>query len=245
MQSAFKCALGGFVLLASAVQAQAVTVNVTNSSTNGAGNQAHIFAPTYDGTTPAGASWSSTAPLVLPPPANEGGVYQSPFNNTVLGNSTTSGDDATPDNTYFSVGATSGGEGGTSPQTLTLASAVSEFTLLWGSIDSYNTISLLDGMGSVFFSYTGTQLINGAMIGTGSAPNFEEVALVTFVTDMMDSLIYGVKFESSQAALEFGLNRSAGQVVAPIPLPAGLLLLLSGLLGLGFLGRLKSKVLAD
>lgn len=207
-----------FAFSAAAVPTSNPNVDATllATSTNGGGNTAGItYAQGFGANLPAGASWSDD-PTVTPPPGNVSGQYQSPFNNTVLQDV----------QNYYNVGGVSGANGAPSPQTLSFDSDQSAFTLLWGSIDSYNTLEFLDGAGSVL-SLTGTELVSLFMLG-GTPTNFEQVALVTF--DFLNGITFdNVKFSSSQAAFEFAL--------APVPLPAAAWLMIAALAGLGFVGR--------
>jgi hypothetical protein len=203
--------------------AQAVTVSQIDSSVQGAGNTAHLYAANYAGNTPIGGSFSSD-PLVVPPPGNANGIYQSPFNNTPLLDT----------QTYFSVGGVDGnGEGAVSPVTLTLGGPADSFDILWGSIDSYNTIEFFSGATSLM-SFTGTDIVNLFALG-GSPLNYEQVALLRF-SDFGTGGLTSVQFSSSQAAFEFAL--------APVPLPASALLLLGALGGLGFVSRRGKAAIA-
>jgi hypothetical protein len=47
--------------------------------------------------------------------------------------------------------------------------------------------------------------------------------------------------DSSSNAFEYVFNTIRQTPTEPVPVPAGLLLLLSGMLGLGFLGRARAK----
>jgi hypothetical protein len=186
----------GMLALAFALDAQAVSVYLLDTSTQGVGNDAHLYAANYDGTTPAGAAWD-TVPLV--PFGNLAGVYQSPFNNTGL----------LASQSYFSV---------TGSETLSFGVAQSSFSLLWGSIDSYNTLSFDNGQ-----SWTGTDIVR--LLGLpGSAANYEQVALVTFSFDA-GSKFSSVTFSSSQPAFEFAL---APAPVGAVPLPAAGWMLIAG-----------------
>jgi hypothetical protein len=206
--------LSAVLALGTALTAAASTVTVVDQSTNGVGNTADVFGAGYGANTPTGASWSDDATVSG---GNVGSVYQTPFNHT--------GAQETQD--YFSVGATNGANGANSPVTLTLGAGVTSFDILWGSIDSYNTISFSDGS-----SYTGNDIAALLTPPLAGQSNYEQVALLSFSFDARDPLT-SVTFSSSQAAFEFALAP-----VAPVPVPAAGLLLLGGL---GALGAAKRR----
>jgi hypothetical protein len=212
-----------------AFSAQAVSVDLIDTSTQGAGNQAHIFASAYAGYTPAGAVFSDDA-LVTPPPGSLASLYQSPFNNTALSET----------QSYFSVGTVDrAGDGAPSPVTLTFGAPIDSFTILWGSIDSYNTIEFFSGAASLM-AFTGSQIVDmydlGGLAGANLS-NYEQVALLRF-SDFGQGGLTSVKFTSPQAAFEFALAPQ------PIPLPASALLLFGALGGLGVISRQRKAATA-
>ncbi|WP_340110219.1 VPLPA-CTERM sorting domain-containing protein [Pikeienuella sp. HZG-20] len=211
-------ALCAMPLVASAVP----TLNLLDSSTQGVGNTADIFGADFDGTTPLGATWSGAAPVVTPPPGNANGSFQSPFNNTGLVGT----------QSYFSVGGSNGGNGGSSPMTLTYDSLQDNFTFLWGSIDSYNEIEFFDANGVSLGGSTGSGVI-AALNLPGSPNNFEQVALLEYVFGA-NEMFKSVTFTSSSAAFEFALP-------AAVPLPAAAWMLISAIAGLGFVSSRRRR----
>jgi hypothetical protein len=208
MRSAAAAAL--FALAAGSASA-AVMVTIDGSSAQGGTNAAGIdFAQGYGAHTPDGASWAGIDTVT----GNSSGNWQSPFNSNGL----------TDIQSYFSA----------DPQaTLTFGTAQTEFSMLWGSIDSYNTITFLDG-NSVIGSFTGSDVI--AQFGLGGSPaNFERVGLFTFATDGQAETFDAIRFGSTQAAFEFAT------APAPVPLPAAGWMLAASVAGIGAMRRRRKS----
>jgi hypothetical protein len=108
-------------------------------------------------------------------------------------------------------------------------SARTSFSFFWGSIDSFNTITLSDGK-----SYTGTDIakmfVGGSDDGCQTLTNCNRY--VTF-TDTGGTLT-GFTLSSAQNSFEI-TNISA------VPEPATWAMMILGFLGLGFLGYRKSS----
>lgn len=203
-------ALAAAALVALASAAPAATVHIGATSIQGFGNTADVYAADFSALTPDDALWADgSAPTVAS--GNLSGVYQSPFNNTgLLGTQS-----------YFSV---------TGSETLTFGTAQSGFSLLWGSIDSYNTIAFDNGL-----SFTGTDIVQ--LLGlSAEGTNYEQVALISFSFEE-GSRFSSVTFHSSQPAFEFAL---APTPAAMIPLPAAGWLLLAGAGAIAAIARRKS-----
>lgn len=189
----------------------ASAATILDSSTQGITNTAGIdFAVGYAANTPSGATWSAD------PTAGPGNVVteaQSPFNKNA----------ALAASTYFAVGNASVA----SPVTLTFDAIQTGFKLLWGSIDSYNSITFAGGASGTV-TYTGNDIATllGLTLGTGET-RYERVALVSFDEDY-DS----ITFTSGNIAFEFAL--------APVPVPAAGVLMIAALGGLGLMRRRKT-----
>jgi hypothetical protein len=187
-----------------------------SSPQNGTDNEADLFASNYSAFLPTGASWTSAPNTVASGSSNSD--HKSPWVDTSLEGT----------NSYWSVEITGNGS---NPAELKFNSLQSAFTILWGSIDSYNKVRLgnsntgswsdvLDG------AAVASEIGAGAGNDCGSPETFECVALVTFSAGD-GSNTFGafdiIEFESDgKNAFEFG--------TIPLPAAAWLLLGVSGAL---------------
>ena len=212
------------VAIMAAASASALSVNLVNSSAQGAGNQASVFAPNHTNYITGGASWLGGIDPTWTGP-DQANISKSPFEdgsgNPYSGQS------------YFSVIAdnfnTSIGGGAQGSATLTFGKTQTGLNMLWGSIDSYNTIEFfLDG--SSLGSLTGTNIVSDFGLG-GTSDNFEQVALLRF--GGFESGFDRVTFSSTGNSFEFAL--------APVPLPAAGLLLLTALGGMKVMSRRRKR----
>lgn len=184
VKQASAAALFGIAFAGSAMAAPVLTV--LNSSVQGGGNTANVYAANYSANLPTGASFDVDPTVAF---GSLDGVYKSPFNNTGL----------LATQSFFSVGATRNGSGAPSPVTLSFNSLQNSFSMLWGSIDGYNTISFLNGTTEIK-NWTGSQILS-LLPGSG-----ERVAKLDFAFG--NDVFNKVQFISGNPAFEFALAPS-------------------------------------
>lgn len=133
---------------------------------------------------------------------------------------------------YLTTGSTGAFAGAS--VTLNLPFAAQYFGLLWGSVDTYNTLSFYDAANMLVGSITGSAV---TPLATG-----DQGAEGTFYVNINSTVAFTkVVATSSQYAFEFGNVALASQPIggdpSQVPAPAGLALFGVALLGLAALRR--------
>lgn len=159
-------------------------------------------APTYD--------FESAAPTVggLVTTGDTSGISAQPYGST--GN-------------YWTVGPTDG-----SPGTLDLSSfaGIASISFIWGSVDAYNTLEVLDRLGGVLRTFTGTDVALPAD-GDQTDPTTNPLVSLTF-SGIDQGNIGGLRLSSTQNAFE-----TDNFAVTAVPEPGVWAMLL---IGFGFIG---------
>lgn len=223
-----KLTLAAITLAAAPMTANAATVTITvlnasgDGSTGSAANTADIYAGNYGANTPLGGATMDGNTAI----GSSSFVYRSPWDGTSKKNL----------NTFFAVGPAPNTP---NPATLTFGGAQTTFTMLWGSIDSYNEMTFGGlGSGDPAVTITGSDVasqVNSFAAGTCNSPaNYQCTALLSFTVtsggagDTFSNLSF---YSDGAQAFEFA--------TAPVPLPATGFLLFAGLGGLAALKRRK------
>lgn len=127
---------------------------------------------------------------------------------------------------YYAVGPADG-----TPGVLTLAGGlVDSISLLWGSVDDYNTLRLLDSSNNVLATITGSQVIGNGTFGSSSR-------LVTLALTGVTQNVAKLQFSSTSNAFEF----DNVAINAAVPEPATWMMLMLGMIGVGFAMRRRNE----
>ncbi len=130
---------------------------------------------------------------------------------------------------YASVGPTDG-----SPKILDLSSigGIAWISFIWGSIDSYNTLKVLNAANTAIATFTGSDVAAPAN-GNQTDPMKNRLVTITF-TGVDQGLVKKLEFNSTQNAFEFD-----NVAVQAVPEPTTWMLMLLGMAGIGFSMRRK------
>lgn len=129
--------------------------------------------------------------------------------------------------------ATSGPSAGTGVLNLSSFGDISWISFIWGSIDDYNTLEVLDTMGTAFASFTGSSVIVPAN-GNQSSTATNRLVTLTF-TGEDQAKVNGLRFKSTGNAFEFD-----NVTVAAVPEPATWMMMMLGMGAVGFSLRRKN-----
>lgn len=132
---------------------------------------------------------------------------------------------------YYTVGPSTGTVGTVDISSFT--APIGQISLIWGSVDTYNTLEFLDSVGNVLAQFTGSNII-GSNFGNQVLPGSNPI--VYFSVDGSDSFnLAGLRLTSTSEAFE--IDNIALQAAVPEPATWALMLL-----GFGFVGAsLRSR----
>lgn len=126
---------------------------------------------------------------------------------------------------YISVGPTDG-----TPKTLNLSAfgLISSISFIWGSVDAYNTLEVLDAANNVLATFTGA---NAAINPNGNqtSPATNPLAKLT-ITGADQGLVSGLRFNSTSNAFEVD---NVAISASAVPEPATWAMMFAGFAGLG------------
>lgn len=129
--------------------------------------------------------------------------------------------------------ATSGPSDGIGTLSLSAFGDIDWISFIWGSIDTHNTLEVLNAGGGIITSFTGSSVIAAAN-GDQSSPATNRLVKLTF-TDADRTAVDSLRFRSTSNAFEF--DKVA--VAAAVPEPTTWMLMLMGMAGIGFTMRRK------
>jgi hypothetical protein len=171
-----------------------------------------------------GGTWNGSDPAQLVSPGGSvDSLHRSPFD----GSGSEDPADGYTGLPYWAIGPNNPLNNLDHQATLDFASPRNGFSFVWGSVDNYNTVTLTGGPEPDLV----LSLASLTALGLGTIPQGVGAIFVTVTDYVFNSIIFK---SSPNEALEVGL-------FASVPIPAGVLLLGSGLAGLGFLGWRRKR----
>lgn len=126
---------------------------------------------------------------------------------------------------YISVGPTDG-----TPKTLNLSGfgLISSISFIWGSVDAYNTLEVLDAANNVLATFTGANATINPN-GNQTSPATNPLAKLT-ITGADQGLVSGLRFNSTSNAFEVD---NVAISASAVPEPATWAMMFAGFAGLG------------
>lgn len=184
-------------------------------------------ATSVDGSSVMQVAVEPNAAVVL---GSASGVYAAPFlsggNGAGFGAGGTDQADGQDTTQYLTSGSTGAPGYANAAVTLVLPFDAKYFGILWGSVDTYNTLSFYDGA-TLVGSITGSDVTPAATGNQGASGTFYVNINSTVAFDRVVATSTQFAFEFDNVALS----------AAPIPAPAALAIFGLGLLGLGLARR--------
>lgn len=139
---------------------------------------------------------------------------------------------------YFTVGPATGSPPTSTPGFIDLSTfaAIGQIQFLWGSVDDYNTLTVLDRMGNAIAgaSFTGLDVTNPAN-GNQVLPGTNPVVTLT-ITGADQANIGGLRLASTQQAFEVDNFR-----IVAVPEPTTWALLILGFGAIGYTMRRRTS----
>ena len=134
---------------------------------------------------------------------------------------------------YLSVGPTEG-----TPVVINLSSfgSISSLSFLWGSVDDYNLLEVLDGSNNVMASFTGVDALGlGGTLGNQTSPLSNRLATLTF-TGADQQLFTSLRLTSNTNAFEVD-----NFAIAAVPEPATWGMMIAGFALIGGMVRRRRR----
>ena len=170
--------------------------------------------------------------------AGSGGTLSGPVSATISGGAVFASDmsfadDVMPGENFLAAGPTAGGFAPANTATLTFTTPVSYISFLWGSPDTFNTLTVnTTSGGSQTFTATGTGFGTAFPVTNGDQSFMQSVQFQALAGTLITSLVFTSTGDS------FEVGRFAVQAV---PEPETYALVLAGLGALGFMARRRKR----